>query len=192
MSSTFKPRRVLPSSLNTPTEINVKRVTRLLQNEAERILSEFIATSENISKGALDTRNATTGFSDSVANGMILTQLRRIQRNMRGLPPFVPAALIETKHTSDFLNEGTLQNKRIKFNDLVAENNDDSSEDSNESVTKGQNDSLMDSTLGIEERDAAEDSSDVEPIENKSMIPEEYLAKTEIRSPKEKRFNLKR
>lgn len=119
MSTNFRPRRAIPSAVNTPTCINVSTTKNITKEDAESILSEFISASEAIATtipgSTTDLTFDKTGFSNSTANGAILGQLRRVQRDLRGLPPLIE----EPKR-----DEPEPKNKKIKF-DSEGEDNED-------------------------------------------------------------------
>ncbi|KAI5956448.1 hypothetical protein KGF54_000923 [Candida jiufengensis] len=88
MSSTNRTRRVIPSTLNTPTTVKINTTKDISQNEAESILTEFIEASEfNNNPLNVKNQNQSKGFSNNSETVAILSQLKRIQRNLRGLPP---------------------------------------------------------------------------------------------------------
>lgn len=111
--SAFRPRRAVPSAVNTPTEIHVKSTTGIKNSDAEIILSEFITSSEAVAN-AFPTSNVleeseNTGLSNATGNNAVLSQLKRVQRDLRGLPPIAAEPLQPS------------QNKKIKFDDIDAD-----------------------------------------------------------------------
>lgn len=111
--SAFRPRRAVPSAVNTPTEIHVKSTTGIKNSDAEIILSEFITSSEAVAN-AFPTSNVleeseNTGLSNATGNNAVLSQLKRVQRDLRGLPP-IAAEPVQPS-----------QNKKIKFDDIDAD-----------------------------------------------------------------------
>lgn len=108
--STFRPKRGAPSAVNTPTVVHVSQTAAISKDEAERLLSDFITASENTAAGAPDAVFAKTGLSDDLGSGAILGQLKRVQRDLRGLPPLLAELLMEP------VAEVT-ENKKIKFDD---------------------------------------------------------------------------
>ncbi|KAI5964049.1 uncharacterized protein KGF55_001991 [Candida pseudojiufengensis] len=88
MSNTTRSRRVIPSTLNSPTTVRVNQVTDILQDQAESFLTEFIDASEyNNNPLNVTNQNQSKGFSNNSETFAILSQLKRIQRSLRGLPP---------------------------------------------------------------------------------------------------------
>ncbi|KAG2734703.1 hypothetical protein G9P44_002709 [Scheffersomyces stipitis] len=115
MSSTFRPRRVVPNAVNTPILTKIQTSSSINNSEAEQILSEFIYASEAVaasftSSSLVDNEaGSATGFSDSAGSNALLSQLKRVQRDLRGLPPLVaePTAVVTSSR----------DNKKIKFDD---------------------------------------------------------------------------
>lgn len=112
----YRPKRVAQSAVNTPTAVHVNSSSIIPKSEAESILSEFIATSESIATTIPGASNdevtfSTTGLSNSTGINAILSQLRRVQRDLRGLPPLL-ADFGEAKKL-----EEAPTNKKIKFDD---------------------------------------------------------------------------
>lgn len=156
MSTSFQPRRAIPSALNTPTEVRITGGKSVPSDEAERILTEFIDASELISSG-IETSNATsTGLSDAPGNGPILAQLRRIQRDLRGLPPLVAEMPTTNKRGAED-DEATLPvNKKIKFED------EDEEQASN---TEEKNESSSNSEFESDSNAESKESSDTSDLE---------------------------
>lgn len=131
--STYRSKRAIPSAINTPTTVRVHRVNDTTSSEAERILTSFIDASEiNISgKGTAETN--TTGISGGNESPAIVSQLKRIQRSLRGLPPLMSEEQFTKSNAS--LEDSERPNKKIKF---------DESEDnlSTEKVTEDEEDKL--------------------------------------------------
>ncbi|KGR06196.1 hypothetical protein MG5_03995 [Candida albicans P57072] len=131
--STYRSKRAIPSAINTPTTVRVHRVNDTTSSEAERILTSFIDASEiNISgKGTAETN--TTGISGGNESPAIVSQLKRIQRSLRGLPPLMSEEQFTKSNAS--LEDSERPNKKIKF---------DESDDnlSTEKVTEDEEDKL--------------------------------------------------
>lgn len=131
--STYRSKRAIPSAINTPTTVRVHRVNDTTSSEAERILTSFIDASEiNISgKGTAETN--TTGISRGNESPAIVSQLKRIQRSLRGLPPLMSEEQFTKSNAS--LEDSERPNKKIKF--------DESDENlSTEKVTEDEEDKL--------------------------------------------------
>ncbi|KGU06588.1 hypothetical protein MEQ_03953 [Candida albicans P87] len=131
--STYRSKRAIPSAINTPTTVRVHRVNDTTSSEAERILTSFIDASEiNISgKGTAETN--TTGISGGNESPAIVSQLKRIQRSLRGLPPLMSEEQFTKSNAS--LEDSERPNKKIKF--------DESDENlSTEKVTEDEEDKL--------------------------------------------------
>ncbi|KAG5418649.1 hypothetical protein I9W82_004177 [Candida metapsilosis] len=97
MSLNQRNRRALPSTLNTPTAVNVTAVSDISQEEAEQLLTQFIDASEhNRNPLNLKDQDQKTGFSSNSETIAVVSQLKRIQRNLRGLPPLSTSEAPET------------------------------------------------------------------------------------------------
>lgn len=108
--STFRPKRGAPSAVNTPTVVHVTKKVAITKDDAARLLSDFITASENTAAGAPDAVFAKTGLSDDLGSGAILGQLKRVQRDLRGLPPLLAELLMEPVSEPK-------ENTKIKFDD---------------------------------------------------------------------------
>ncbi|CAX41415.1 DNA-directed RNA polymerase I subunit, putative [Candida dubliniensis CD36] len=160
--STYRSRRAIPSAINTPITVRVHKVNSTTGSEAERILTSFIDASEiNISgKGTAET-NA-TGISGGNESPAIVSQLKRIQRSLRGLPPLMSEEQFSKSNAS--LEDAERPNKKIKFDE-----SDDSL--SSEKVTEA----------GVEEEDKSN-----EGIEEVVSEDEKVEHKKEKKSKKDK------
>ena len=143
--STYRSKRAIPSAINTPTTVRVHRVNDTTSSEAERILTSFIDASEiNISgKGTAETN--TTGISGGNESPAIVSQLKRIQRSLRGLPPLMSEEQFTKSNAS--LEDSERPNKKIKF---------DESDDnlSTEKVTEDEEDKLNENIEEVVSEDA--------------------------------------
>lgn len=161
--SAFRPRRAVPSAVNTPTEIHVKSTTGIKNSDAEIILSEFITSSEAIAN-AFPTSNVleeseNTGLSNATGNNAVLSQLKRVQRDLRGLPP-IAAEPVQTS-----------QNKKIKFDDIDADpveeplnkkiKFDDDDEEEEASDEEEKEEEIIEEEQVQEEQEEASDDEDV-------------------------------
>ena len=110
-------KRAIPSAINTPTTVRVHRVNDTTSSEAERILTSFIDASEiNISgKGTAETN--TTGISGGNESPAIVSQLKRIQRSLRGLPPLMSEEQFTKSNAS--LEDSERPNKRSSLMNLM-------------------------------------------------------------------------
>lgn len=130
MSATApRPRRANPSAINTPTEIHVKSSSTITKEDAESVLSEFISTSEAIAntfptEGSVSGNSEfnSTGLSNSSDNKVILGQLKRVQRDLRGLPPLAAELVVPQAEQKKFGFDEEPKNKKIKFDDSDDEN----------------------------------------------------------------------
>ncbi|GME90927.1 hypothetical protein B5S28_g1836 [[Candida] boidinii] len=139
MSSSFQTRRTQKSAINTPVASHVVAEKSLNKEPAQIILDTFIENCESISNSslnlsALQTNNVIVSKSAPYAgpNSTTLSQLKRLQRELRGLPPL----LVEGYSTgtrpstegSTAVNKKTVfdeepkQNKKITFDDEPKQN----------------------------------------------------------------------
>lgn len=118
MSATFRPKRTLPSAVNSPIVSHVLKSSCVAKSEAERILSAFIDASD-IDEIGKTTSQVDSGFKNGLSgnssNGPVVMQLKRIQRELRGLPPLL-VELNQSGQKSSF-ESGTENNRKIKFDD---------------------------------------------------------------------------
>lgn len=81
--SQVKSKRIAPSVVNTPVTFHIKASKALSKEETERLLTKFISNEETRSnQNLIDSSNITT-----TNTGASVSQLKRIQRDLRGLPP---------------------------------------------------------------------------------------------------------
>lgn len=193
-----RPRRVLPNALNTPTCVHIKKVEPVQNVSAEEFLSNFIQVSENIVAG--DELEQRTGLLNLSSNNAVLLQLRRIQRNLRGLPPLADALPFGVAPKRTIESEETTQNKKIKFDDeksdpvnkkIKFDDSDDAapvpsyvdgSDSENEAETTVDNDDDEEKPCNAEE--GAEDDKKANKKEKKEKKLKEKLAKKEKKKEK--------
>ena len=182
--SAFRPRRAVPSAVNTPTEIHVKSTTGIKNSDAEVILSEFITSSEAIAN-AFPTSNVleeseNTGLSNATGNNAVLSQLKRVQRDLRGLPP-IAAEPVQPS-----------QNKKIKFDDIDADTVDeplnkkikfDDEDEEEASEEEEKEEEIIEEEQVQEEQEEASDDEDVSEKKEKKHKKE----KKEKKHKKEKK-----
>lgn len=123
-------RRPIQSSVNTPTVIHIRSEKHVDNNTAESILSEFVLASENTPEPTIKVSLELSGSDKEggLANGAgvsaLLSQLRRIQRSLRGLPPIISNSDGTQNKTAPFNDsvdasfEGEPKNKKIKFDEI--------------------------------------------------------------------------
>ncbi|CAD1811907.1 hypothetical protein FOB58_004001 [Candida parapsilosis] len=105
MSLNQRSRRAVPSTLNTPTAVNVNAVSSVTQEQAEQFLTQFIDASEhNRNPLNLNDQDQKTGFSSNSETVAVASQLKRIQRNLRGLPPLSTSETPEASNNNDEAN----------------------------------------------------------------------------------------
>ncbi|KAK6462918.1 RNA polymerase I subunit RPA14-domain-containing protein [Scheffersomyces coipomensis] len=132
MSQPQRPRRVVSSTVNTPTAIHISSVKSIDNSEAERLLTEFITASEvsitTLPGSAADANiDSTSGISNSAGGNVIISQLSRVQRDLRGLPPLAVESFPKpTENSTLNSSDKPALNKKIKFSD--SEESEDKSE----------------------------------------------------------------
>lgn len=115
--STVRARFVEASAVNAPVVAHIKGVKSITLGRAEAILAKFISTSETLTSGMSATDSvafAVTGMSTKSGKNPVLGQLRRLQRDLRGLPPLL-ADLDFGAVGKREAEKPAAQNKRIKF-----------------------------------------------------------------------------
>ncbi|RKP30982.1 hypothetical protein METBISCDRAFT_26921 [Metschnikowia bicuspidata] len=115
--STVRARFVEASAVNAPVVAHIKGVKSITLGRAEAILAKFISTTETLTSGMSATDSAAfavTGMSTTSGKNPVLGQLRRLQRDLRGLPPLL-ADLEFGAPDKRPAEKPAAQNKRIKF-----------------------------------------------------------------------------
>lgn len=129
MSSFRRRTQKLPSQVTKPVLIEIKGEKSIDKVRAEALLTKFINTSEAISSAIPGSDDpvvfSNTGFSSNVGTNPKIGQLKRVQRELRGLPPLLAELDAEyLKHDDapqnkkvvfDDEGEAVTQNKKIKF-----------------------------------------------------------------------------
>mmetsp|Transcript_2933 Transcript_2933/g.3262 ORF Transcript_2933/g.3262 Transcript_2933/m.3262 type:complete len:216 (+) Transcript_2933:40-687(+) len=185
--SAYRPKRSIPSAVNTPTAVHVEASQAINKSEAEIILTDFISVSEAIAgslPSSLDSSQITfsnTGLSSGSGSSAILSQLKRVQRDLRGLPPLLSEVVGSTSGT---IAAAEITNKKIKFDDDGA---DVSEEPKNKKIKF--DDSEVDVSADVEMTDpvATEVASDNESDEKKEEEEEEEQDKSHKESKKSKK-----
>lgn len=188
MSTAFRPKRSIPSAVNTPTAVRIKTSQTINKEEAEAILTDFISVSETI-VGSLpnslesgDVTSSNTGLSNGTGSSAILSQLKRVQRDLRGLPPLLSE--VSSAPASISATEG--QNKKIKFD---ADGADVSIEPKNKKIKFDDNESddvdMTKSVVENEEEDKL-DEEEGDEVEDDEEEEEEREHKEQEKSKKEK------
>lgn len=87
---------VLNSYINKPVFFKILSIESITSSEVEVMLSDFIQKSEsvflndtNLKFDYNSTDNQAAGFSSCQKNKPVLSQLKRIQRDLRGLPSVI-------------------------------------------------------------------------------------------------------
>ncbi|PSK38659.1 hypothetical protein C7M61_002594 [Candidozyma pseudohaemuli] len=124
MSSFRRMNKSIPSQVTKPVLAEIKGEKAIDKTRAEALLTKFISTSEAIASAIPGSGDAVefsaTGFSNFAGSNPKLGQLKRVQRELRGLPPLL--AELETEYKEEpqnkkitFGDDGEPQNKKIKF-----------------------------------------------------------------------------
>lgn len=189
MSNTFRPRRVMLSAVNSPTVSHIKKTSTLEKDGAEQFLSKFIEASEiNASRAngnIMSEVSSSSGMSISTEGSTALSQLRRIQRDLRGLPPLDLESSTsnenkKTKFEGEDSSEGP-KNKKIRFDDSEAEQSIDTKEaEEEEKETDIEKSKQDDNEVESEE----ELESEVEEEEEQQKQKEEELKEKENKKEK--------
>ncbi|RLV90838.1 hypothetical protein JA1_004317 [Spathaspora sp. JA1] len=166
--STFRVRRAIPSVLNTATTVRVAETKNITNSEAERVLTEFIDASDAISAG-LAQSSQEIGLSKNNDSSAVLSQLKRIQRNLRGLPPLIS----ESQGKPDSSANIEPPNKKIKFDD----NEEDVAIEETVQPEEEDDDDVLE--IGYEQEDEVE--------EEEAKQPEVVEEKKEKKHKKEKK-----
>lgn len=106
MSLANRPRRVQQSSVNSPTAIQVSGTSTLSNDQVQKLIDDFIE--ENDKPASLQS----VSEASSSHNPANLSQLKRLQRELRGLPPMLMTE--ELKADAPMTEQ---VNKKIKFDD---------------------------------------------------------------------------
>lgn len=138
-------RRPANSSLNTPVAIHaVGTPSHLTKEETLKFLSAFIEQKETIPKATLSEDSGHN--QDVITSGGIslneiavdtqlssaLAQLKRIERDFKGLPPQIVESELEDKTTTNVSKSDT-GGKKIKFSDEPVAKDSTSGKESSES-----------------------------------------------------------
>lgn len=198
--SAYRPRRNIPSAVNTPTAVRVEASLAIDKSEAETILSDFISVSEAIAgslPSSLDSSKITfsnTGLSSSTGSSAILSQLKRVQRDLRGLPPLLSEVVASTQGT--IAPEETV-NKKIKFDDDNADASvepkskkikfDDSEVDSSADTEMAEPVTTDDNEEHKDEEEEEEDDDDEEEVKLQKEAKKSKKEKHDKKEKKEKK-----
>lgn len=187
--SAYRPKRNFPSAVNTPTAVRVEASQAINKSEAETILSDFISVSEAIAgslPSSLDSSQVTfsnTGLSSGSGSSAILSQLKRVQRDLRGLPPLLSEVVGSTPGT---IASAETVNKKIKFDDEGA---DVSEEPKNKKIKF--DDSEVDADIEMTDPVSAELASESEPEEKEEDEEEEEKPHKESKKSKKEKHDKK-
>lgn len=192
MSGAFRSKRGNNSSVNYPTDIKFLSSTSITLEEAEREITYFIDQTEkwkNALPGAqLRGEDLGVGFSPVGDNSTVLSQLGRIQRDLRGLPPVVSAEPQTSNKRIKFGDDdenGTHQNKKIKFDDdeesTTVNESTKTAEDLDDIEEPKQEETQVDTPMA-ENEDDLEDEVD----EDDDKKPKKTVEKEKKEKPKKK------
>ncbi|OBA21049.1 hypothetical protein METBIDRAFT_11634 [Metschnikowia bicuspidata var. bicuspidata NRRL YB-4993] len=201
-----RPRRAAPSSLNNAVISHVTGVKPVDQARAEAILTKFISTSEAIATSSASEAIAFSkiGLSNTSGNNPILGQLKRVQRDLRGLPPLL-AELDSPKRPADESAEEP-KNKKIKFsdeNDLDSAEAKSAGDESSDETAEGsekpdeklsgeeseKEDEVADAAENVEEKQEEEEQESSGEEEKRERKRQKKLAKKEKKEKKKQLSN---
>ncbi|CCH46490.1 Prolyl-tRNA synthetase [Wickerhamomyces ciferrii] len=111
--SQVKAKRIAPSVVNTPVTVHLLGSKALDKEETERFLTKFIDGEETRSNAKLLN---SSGATASTA-GASVSQLKRIQRDLRGLPPLEAVNTTTTSNNTIAPPKGKATPKKITFDD---------------------------------------------------------------------------
>lgn len=98
-------RRVVPSTVNTPVAVRVTGAVSVENDELQLLLEQFLQESAKLDQ------------SDASAN---ISQLKRLQRELRGLPPLVQESVapqLQLQQLGFALEESLPKGTKVKFDD---------------------------------------------------------------------------
>ncbi|CAK9435292.1 uncharacterized protein LODBEIA_P57430 [Lodderomyces beijingensis] len=109
-------RRAVPSTLNSPTTVHIDATVSLSDSKAEALVSQFITVSEhNNNPITQQEQNQSTGFAADKESSAKLSQLKRIQRSLRGLPPLLSDKMATSSSAAEI--EDGAKKKKIVFDE---------------------------------------------------------------------------
>ncbi|ODV81570.1 RNA polymerase I, subunit RPA14 [Suhomyces tanzawaensis NRRL Y-17324] len=189
MSQATRVRRAIPSAVNTPTEIHVTQITSIKNDDAETILTEFISASEAIANALPGTtvpqdESVSTGLSNVSGSGAVLSQLKRVQRDLRGLPPMAAEPALESNKRTKFEDSASEpQNKKIKFDDEDDEDDEQpeepKSEEDNHNETAADADTTEASVIEEDKKDKKEKKEKKEKKDKKKKEKKDKKSKSD-------------
>lgn len=200
MSSSFQTRRTQKSAINTPVASHVVAEKSLNKEPAQIILDTFIENCESISNSslnlsALQTNNVIVSKSAPYAgpNSTTLSQLKRLQRELRGLPPLLvedystgtrpSTAGSTTVNKKTVFDEEPKQNKKITFDDEPKQNKKITFEDEPKAEVK---------VIETKEEKEEEDDEESKPAEVAEIKEESKEEKPTIDKEERKRLKKER
>ncbi|OUM52882.1 hypothetical protein BVG19_g2113 [[Candida] boidinii] len=191
MSSSFQTRRTQKSAINTPVASHVVAEKSLSKKSAQIILDTFIENCETISNSslnlsALQTNNVIVSKSAPYTgpNSTTVSQLKRLQRELRGLPPLLAegysaAGTRPSTEGSTTVNKKTVfdeqpkQNKKITFDDEPKQNKKitfDDEPSQNKKITFDDEPKTEIEAIETKEEEKEEDEDDEEEEEESQPV----------------------
>lgn len=112
--SQVKSKRIAPSAVNTPVTVHVRASKALSKEDTERFLSKFIENEETRAN-----QNLLNNSGNVNVTGASVSQLKRIQRDLRGLPPLESTTTTSTTGTtsSSTIKSKSAPKTHMKFDD---------------------------------------------------------------------------
>ncbi|OVF11284.1 hypothetical protein A9F13_01g07744 [Clavispora lusitaniae] len=166
--SAYRPKRQMQSAVNAPVVMHVKGVKAIEKARAEALLTKFISTSEAISSAIVGSEDpilfTNTGMASGEGSNPVLGQLKRVQRDLRGLPPL--SSELDTKKEEPV-------RKKIKFDDEGNEEGDAKEEAQDEEMEEEEEKEEKEEEEEEEEEEQKEEADEDEEAEIKEQEDDE-------------------
>lgn len=127
--SQVKSKRIAPSAVNTPVTVHVKASKALSKEDTERFLSKFIENEETRSN-----QNLLNNSGNVNVTGASVSQLKRIQRDLRGLPPLESSTAPTSTTSTSTIKSKSAPKTHMKFDDEPVQTEDVTKEEESTSI----------------------------------------------------------
>ncbi|EEQ39283.1 hypothetical protein CLUG_03411 [Clavispora lusitaniae ATCC 42720] len=183
--SAYRPKRQMQSAVNAPVVMHVKGVKAIEKARAEALLTKFISTSEAISSAIVGSEDpilfTNTGMASGEGSNPVLGQLKRVQRDLRGLPPL--SSELDTKKEEPV-------RKKIKFDDEGNEEGDAKEEAQDEEMEEEEEEEEKEDEE--EEEEQKEEADEDEEDEIKEQEEDEEKEQTDDEEEQEQKVTEKK
>lgn len=183
--SAYRPKRQMQSAVNAPVVMHVKGVKAIEKARAEALLTKFISTSEAISSAIVGSEDpilfTNTGMASGEGSNPVLGQLKRVQRDLRGLPPLLSE--LDTKKEEPV-------RKKIKFDDEGNEEGDAKEEAQDEEMEEEEEEEEKEDEE--EEEEQKEEADEDEEDEIKEQEEDEEKEQTDDEEEQEQKVTEKK